>query len=297
MSDVGNTAAGAILEEGEARDWGTSDEDLQAYAGAAGGACGAAACAAVGQPELAPICGSVASWATEWVAGTLIEWCTSSAEAERARQRREDVRRLHNRIDQIGAWSVLNGQMLSERVDALVELHHHLWPDDPWEYDAPDIAPQQRGIYYAILLLAAHGMPTESVTRGGYVHLGLPSMDAEWERLRHEMSDEVLFDLLQAEAIETSERIGTAYDASVLELTARSAGDQSLSRLTHPTVRAVVQPGRRVNPFGETGVEPGPGRVRVPVSKRSWKAAFLRGVPVLVVTAIGCVIGARRARA
>lgn len=279
MSSTGEASAQAILDEGEARDWGTDQEDVEAYAAAAGGVAGAAACAAVGAEAAAPLCSELGSWATEWIAGTIYEWCTSSAEAERARQRREDVRRLHNRIAQIEAWEMLNGQMLEERIAALRELHSQLWPDDPWETSQPDVVPAQRQVYPAILLLASHGMPTEPRELSGQVALGLPSLQAEWERLRPEMSDETLFEMLQAEALEISEGIERAYDRSVLELTARAAGDQAEQRARRPQIRVVVRPPQRFGSFGAggAGVEPtGPGRVRIASSRQGALPALWR---------------------
>lgn len=51
--------AGAVATEVAARGGGTSEDDLRAYAAAAGAAGGAAACAALGAPMLSPLCGTV----------------------------------------------------------------------------------------------------------------------------------------------------------------------------------------------------------------------------------------------
>jgi len=63
--DVGGSAYDAALAEFESRDFGTEDEDLKAYAKVGGAAAGAAACAAVGAPELSPICASIGGKAAE----------------------------------------------------------------------------------------------------------------------------------------------------------------------------------------------------------------------------------------
>lgn len=288
----GEATATAILDEAESRDWGTSSDDIEAYAEIGGAAAGAAACAAVGAAPVAPLCGTVGGWAAGFIAGTIGDWCTSSAEAERARERRREVRQLHNRIDQIGAWQLLNGQMLDERIGALRELHRELWPDDPWVSTAPDVYEGQREVYPAILLLAAHGMPTEPREGPQGVMLGLPSLDARWEELRREMSDQTLFEMLQTEAIEISEAIERAYDRSVIDLTAQAAGDQAEQRAGRPTIRVVEPPPGRSRVFGEVaGVEQsGPGRVRVPSSRKSIGAASWRMGVALGGAALGSLL-------
>lgn len=290
-TSTGEATATAILDEAEERDWGTSSDDIEAYAEIGGAAAGAAACAAVGAAPVAPLCATVGGWAAGFIAGTIGDWCTSSAEAERARERRREVRRLHNRIDQIGAWTRLNGAMLDERIAALRDLHRELWPDDPWVSTAVDVLPAQREVYPAILLLAAHGMPTQP-REGEYLALGLPSLDQRWEELRHEMSDETLFGMLEAEAIEISEAIERAYDRSVIDLTSQAAGDQAEQRAGRPTIRVVEPPPGRSRVFGEVaGVEQsGPGRVRVPSSRKSIGAASWRMGVALGGAALGSLL-------
>lgn len=293
-TSTGDATASAVLDEAESRDWGTDQEDVEAYAAAGGAAAGAAACAAVGAAPAAPLCGTVGGWAAEFIAGTIYDWCTSSEEAERARRRREEVRRLHNRVAQIGAWQLLNGEMLEERIDALRELHAQLWPDDPWVEDSPSIIPQQREVYPAIQLLAGFGMPTEPREFGDQVALGLPDLDEQWERLRPEMNDETLFNMLQEQAIEISEAIERAYDRSVIDLTAEAAGDQAENRARRPGIR-VVTPSSRMSAFGN--VEPvGPGRVVVPTGRRSVLGAALRGLPFVLLAGGVAGVGAWRSR-
>ena len=296
-TSTGDATAGAVLDEAESRDWGTSQEDVEAYAAAGGAAAGAAACAAVGAAPAAPLCATVAGWASEFIAGTIYEWCTSSEEAERARRRRQEVRELHNRIAQIGAWQLLNGQMLDERIAALRELHSELWPDDPWVEESPSVIPQQREVYPPILLLARFGMPTEPREFGDQVALGLPNLDEEWERLRPEMSDETLFEMLQEQAIEISEGIERAYDRAVIDLTAQAAGDHAESRARRPSIRVVSPPGR-MTVFGATaGVEPvGPGRVVVPSGARSLAGGALRVGAFVALAGAVAGVGAWRAR-
>jgi hypothetical protein len=298
MSETGDATASAVLEEAEARDFGTSSEDVEAYAAAGGAVAGAAACAAVGAAAAAPLCATIGGWAAEFIAGTVVEWCTSDAEAERARRRRQEVRQLHNRIVQIEAWDTLNGAMLTERVEALRELHSELWPDEDWVEASPDVAPQQREVYPAIVLLARYGMPTEPRERGGYLALGTPSLIVRWEELRREMSDETLFEMLQADAIEISEAIERAYDRAVIQLAAEAAGDGAEARARRPNIRQVSPP-TRVTVFGATaGVEPvGPGRVRVPRYAQSWKSAGMRLGGVLAACGVWCGVSAWRARA
>ena len=298
MSETGDATAAAVLEEAEARDFGTSSSDVEAYAAAGGAAAGAAACAAVGAAAAAPLCGAIGGWAAEFIAGTIVEWCTSTEEAERARRRREEVRRLHNRVLQIEAWDTLNGQMLSQRIEALRELHSQLWPNEPWVETSPDVAPEQREVYPAIVLLARYGMPTEPRERGGYLMLGTPSLIVRWEELRREMSDESLFEMLQADAIEISESIERAYDRSVIQLAAEGAGDSALARATRPEIREVTRPGR-MTVFGVTaGVEPrGPGRVVLPPGAKSWKAAGVRLGAMLGACGVWCGVNAWRRRA
>lgn len=293
-TSTGEASASAVLDEAEARDWGTSQDDVEAYAAAGGAAAGAAACAAVGAAPAAPLCATVGGWAAEFIAGTLYEWCTSSEEAERARRRREEVRRLHNRVDQLGAWQLLNGQMLDERIAALRELHSQLWPDDPWVEESPQVIPQQREVYPAILLLARFGMPTEPREFGDQVALGLPGLDEQWERLRPEMDDQTLLDMLQEQAIETSEAIGRAYDRAVIDLTSQAAGDHAEARASRPTIR-VVTPPARMSAFGATeGV--GPGRVVVAPGRRGFAAAVLRAGPFVLLASAVAGVGAWRGR-
>ncbi len=298
MSETGDATATAVLEEAESRDFGTSSEDVEAYAAAGGAVAGAAACAAVGAAAAAPLCATVGGWAAEFIAGTLVEWCTSDAEAERARRRREEVRRLHVRVTQIEAWDTLNGSMLEERIAALRELHSQLWPDDPWVETSADVAPEQRDVYPAIVLLARYGMPTEPRERGGYLMLGTPSLIVRWEELRGEMSDETLFDMLQDDAVQISEAIERAYDRAVIQLTAEAAGDGAEARARRPTIRQVSPP-TRLTVFGAVaGVEPtGPGRVIVPRGAQSWKAAGLRIGGVAAACGLWCGVNAWRGRA
>lgn len=238
MSDIGEETAAATLETAEDRDWGTSSEDIEAYASTAGAVAGAAACSAVGAAAAASLCSALTGWAAGWVAETLTDWFTSSEEAERARARRREVRELANRARQIDSWESLNGQDLDERIAALRDLHSRLWPDDPWVSDAPDVLPGQRQIYPALLLLVSHGLRSEA-REGQYLALGLPSLSAEWMQLQGEMSDQVLFERLQAEAVEISESIDRAYDRAVLDLTAQAAGDRTAERAHRPLVRTV----------------------------------------------------------
>jgi len=296
-TSTGDATAGAVLDEAESRDWGTSQEDVEAYAAAGGAAAGAAACAAVGAAPAAPLCATVAGWAAEFIAGTIYEWCTSSEEAERARQRRQEVRRLHNRIDQIGDWQRLNGQMLEERIAALRELHSQLWPSDPWVENSPSVIPQQREVYPAIMLLSRFGMETEPREFGDQVAMGLPDLDAEWERLRPEMSDATLFEMLQEQAVGISESIERAYDRAVIDLTAQGAGDSAERRARVPNIRT-VRPAGRMSAFGATaGVEPvGPGRVVVPAGNRSLVGGAVRVGAFVAIAGAAAGIGAWRSR-
>lgn len=296
MSSTGDISADALLEEGEQRDWGTSPDDIEAYATRAGEVAGAAACAAVGAEPLAPVCGTVGGWVAGYIAETLTDWFTSTEEAERARRRRAEVREMANRFAQIGAWEQLNGEMLNERIAALRELHSDLWPGESWESNQPDVAPGQREVFPAIVLLASHGMPTQP-REGDYLALGLPSLSQQWAELQDEMSDAALFERLQRQAVETSHAIERAYDRSVLELTARGAGDQAQSRAARPNIRVVSQPPRRSTFFGAGEVEPvGPGRVRVPRARQGWGSAALRLGGTLAATAAGVLL-ARGVRA
>lgn len=295
MSATGDATANAVLEEAESRDFGTSSEDIEAYAAAGGAVAGAAACAAVGAAAAAPLCATLGGWAGEFIAGTVVDWCTSDAEAERARERRREVRQLHDRIRQIVAWETLNGQMLEERIAALRELHSELWPGESWESTAPDVHPAQREVYPAILLLASHGMPTEP-REGNYLALGLPSLQDQWEALRHEMSDERLFEMLQTEAISISEAIERAYDRAVIELAAAAAGDRAEQRATRPQIRVVSPPARR-GVFGADVETAGPGRVRVPDARRTYAAALWRLGIAFGAAGAGCLLARRGFRA
>jgi hypothetical protein len=297
-TSTGDATAGAVLEEAEDRDWGTSRDDVEAYAAAGGAAAGAAACAAVGAAPAAGLCATIGGWAAEFLAGTIYGWCTSSEEAERARERRREVRELHNRVVQIEAWDTLNGQSLQQRIDALRALHAELYPDDPWIDEGPDIAPQHREVYPAILMLARFGMPTEPRERGGVVMLGTPSLIAEWESLRQQMSDAELFDRLETRGTEISEAIERAYDRAVIALAAEGAGDQAETRATRPGIRAVTPPLRSTIFGAVSGVEPtGPGRVVVPRAYRTWRGAAVRLGAVVGSIGLACGVYAWRRRA
>lgn len=57
--DVSGSAYDGMVKEMQSRDFGTSDDDLKAYAQAAGGAAGAAGCAYVGAAAIAPLCAEI----------------------------------------------------------------------------------------------------------------------------------------------------------------------------------------------------------------------------------------------
>lgn len=58
----------AFTREAYARNGGTGQEDVEAYASKAGAAGGAAACAAMGAPALSPICAKIGAEIGEWIA-------------------------------------------------------------------------------------------------------------------------------------------------------------------------------------------------------------------------------------
>ena len=71
MEQAAQDAAAGAYAEAEDRDFGTSVEDIAAYAQVAGAIAGAAACSAVGAAPLAPLCA--------WVVGELAGWMTETA--------------------------------------------------------------------------------------------------------------------------------------------------------------------------------------------------------------------------
>lgn len=82
---AGEAAWTAFADEAAARNYGTSDEDLEAYGATAGAAGGAAACVAVGAAAAAPLCGYVGGKVGGWV----VSLFTGSSEEEERRRRQQ----------------------------------------------------------------------------------------------------------------------------------------------------------------------------------------------------------------
>lgn len=70
----------------ESRDFGTSKEDLQAYAEIGGAVGGAAACTALGAPAAAPLCATVGGFIAKAITGFVVDLFDDEEEAERAKQ-------------------------------------------------------------------------------------------------------------------------------------------------------------------------------------------------------------------
>ena len=220
-------SADAALAEAEERDWGTSPEDIEAYAEVAGAVAGAAACSAVGAAAAAPLCAIVAGAITGWIAGTVAGWFTDSEEAEAAIQRRADVRAHFATAEVAEALNQENARSFNDYLDRLIALHSELWPGDPWI--GPDPAHFQAQWQPAMLLLQLHGAPMEA-REGIEVSLGIESVVEYWWELQNlGIGTDRKVALLTERAQEIFLALERAYNRSVLQMTTRTGAARGIA--------------------------------------------------------------------
>lgn len=223
IQQAGEDAAAAAEAEAEERDWGTSQEDIEAYAQIAGAVAGAAACSAVGAAAAAPLCAWVAGAITEWFAGTVYGWFDNSAEVEAALERRREVRAHFASMKAASELGTLNGTAFQQMLDQLVAMHEELWPGERWEGLDPN-HPQARW-QRAMLMLQINGAPLQSYF-GEHTLLGLASIPDYWWELQNQgMSDANKNTYVTNRAIEVFEQLERAYTASVIQLTAMKGAE------------------------------------------------------------------------
>ena len=222
VEQIADAAYEAAEGEADSRDWGTSQEDINAYAAAAGAAAGAAACSAVGAAAAAPLCGWIAGEAAAWLADTIGGWF-DSGEAEAAAQRREEVRYHFAGMLAAVEYDRLLGGAFMRALDRLGALHAELWPDATWEGHDPN-HPQAEW-RPAMLLLQLHGAPLETRT-GEHVMLGFPSVRDYWAELdARGVSDAGKVSMCATRAGELQGQLRRAYQASVIALGALRAAE------------------------------------------------------------------------
>ncbi len=238
-SDIADQSYSAALEEAEDRDFGTSQEDITAYAEVAGTVAGAAACTAVGAGAAAPLCGYIAGELAGWISNTIGGWFSDNEEAEAARQRRIDIAahfaqwRWATEIDrELGAE-------FQRYLDQINALHAELWPGARWEGLDPE-HPQAEW-QQAMLLLDVNGAPLES-SRGQYVVLGLESMGQLWQDLQARgISDAAKKTWIEDRADAVYRDLQLAYNATVLQLTIQKAAARGLSDAQNMQGRSAVE--------------------------------------------------------
>jgi len=291
---VGDQAYAAAEAEAEERDWGTSQEDVQAYAQAAAAAGGAAACAAVSAGAAAPLCAYLASEIAGWVVDVCYDWFTDNEEAEAARQRRIDVKAHFASMAVSSELDRENQRVWNQYLDNLITLHSELWPGARWEGLDPN-HPQARW-QKAMLLLQLNGAPvTERF--GEHTLLGLESVRTLWAELdRQGVATAHKTQWVTERAIQIYDQLLRAYTAAVLQLTTAKAGEQALgaaeaqqrtaarvgakyARDEAPAPRTVFGSSEYRQRAAMTRARP--GHNYIPPSEQSWLKA---------ATAIGCTL-------
>lgn len=225
-SAAGQDAYAAAEAEAEDRDWGTSRDDVEAYAAAAGTVAAAAACTAVGGAAVAGICGYLGGVLAEWIAGTVYSWFDNSDEVEAALERRRQVRANFAALGVAQELDRINQASFNQYLEDLIALHEQLWPGERWEGLDPS-HPQARW-QRAMLMLDVAGAPMVNNERNGVIVMGLASVAEEWRRL------DQLGVYNAAKATETTAlaqqyflELERAYMSVVLQLTTQAAADSA----------------------------------------------------------------------
>jgi hypothetical protein len=225
MSDpaaIADQSYAAAAEEAEARDWGTSREDVNAYASAAGTAAGAAACSAVGAAAAAPLCGYIGGEVAGWISDTVQGWFTDDEEAEAARRRRAEVRAHFASMQVANELDRMNGQAFEALLEQLIALYSELFPGERWEGLDPD-HPQARYMR-AMLLMQQAGAPVVSRPGANFTAIGVESVRRYWAELDElGIADATKTTRVTERATEIYDALQRAYTACVLQLTTQRA--------------------------------------------------------------------------
>ncbi|MHC4218171.1 MAG: hypothetical protein ACYSU7_06900 [Planctomycetota bacterium] len=294
---VADQAYAAAESEADSRGWGTSQEDITAYATAAGAVAGAGACAAVGAAAAAPLCAYVAGEVVGWLTDTIGGWFYSDEEAEAARKRRAEVREHFRTMRVAVELDRENAREFNRMLDQLNALHAELWPGSRWE--GLDPRHPQAEWQRAMLLLQLSGAPmVESF--GDHTLLGLESVRDLWAELDSRgIGDAQKESWVTDRAEQIGGQLERAFNDAVLQLTTQKAAELAVGE-----AQAQADPGaapsgkvstmarfaaryqaRAAEREQETYQQTRPGHRWIPRSDRSWLKAATAIVPTLAVAA------------
>lgn len=141
-NQIADSAAAASIAEMERRNFGTSKEDIEAYAETAGAAAGAAVCTAYGAAPVAPLCGAIGGAIAKWLAGGVVDaWNAAFGNAEeweRYYKAKAETSAFFATLDAMTETENQLGGALNEATGRLVELFNRLNPERAGRWGGPD---------------------------------------------------------------------------------------------------------------------------------------------------------------
>lgn len=128
----------AVLSEVESRNYGTSAEDIEAYAGVAGGTAGAALCSAYGFAAAAPACYAVGEYLGELGGEYVVKtWNAIFADdAEYKAYQKRQAYKASKAVHEVGLKSIetIYWNQWQDSTYKMMVLHHELFPAKKYTY-------------------------------------------------------------------------------------------------------------------------------------------------------------------